>query len=354
MFERFGLTLMVNHGCNLRCRYCYTGDKTPRAMTAATARAGIDRALRSLVPDGVLELAFFGGEPLIEAELIWDLMGYSREQAIASGASVVWNMTTNGTLAQGTAWRVMTHPEMQLAISHDGLTEIHDRHRVTVEGHGSSATVLNTIDRLVAVGKEFRVVMVVRPDSVASLPEGIERLYKHGVRRFDPSLDLWTKWGVEDVAPLKASLRKCADFWSARLPEISISCLDEKAARIADVPSGSTARCGFGSGEVAVAPSGLLYPCERLIGADTDDHPHRLPGDVFAGEDFLTFPPVPGKTAEACTSCAINSLCSTTCRCSNLVRTGDVSRPDGLLCLWDQTCYREALRVLQRNAAPAA
>ena len=39
-------------------------------------------------------------------------------------------------------------------------------------------------------------------------------------------------------------------------------------------------------------------------------------------------------------------LCNTDCRCSNYVRTGDVSRPDGLLCLLDQTVYRETARVL--------
>jgi len=65
---RFALTLVVNHACNLRCTYCFTGDKVRRPMRLATGRKAIDRALQSLLPGGTLHLGFFGGEPLIEAD----------------------------------------------------------------------------------------------------------------------------------------------------------------------------------------------------------------------------------------------------------------------------------------------
>ena len=67
MYHSFALTLMVNHTCNLRCSYCYTGRKFQRAMDSGIGRAAIDRAARSLQQGGTLDLSFFGGEPLIEA-----------------------------------------------------------------------------------------------------------------------------------------------------------------------------------------------------------------------------------------------------------------------------------------------
>ena len=73
MHARFGLTLVVNHACNLRCSYCYTGEKIGRRLPLATGRKAIDRAISSLSQNGTLELAFFGGEPLVEAELILEL-----------------------------------------------------------------------------------------------------------------------------------------------------------------------------------------------------------------------------------------------------------------------------------------
>lgn len=347
MHARFGLTLVVNHACNLRCTYCYTGEKLRRPMPRKVGRKAIDRAMRSVAPGGTLELAFFGGEPLIEADLILELIEYARTLAAPRDVSLQTNMTTNGTLDAPSAWRVMTLPDMQLAISHDGLPEIHDRHRITVEGHASSTRVREIMERLRGAEKEFRVVTVLRPDTVELWPAGMEYLNSVGVRRFDPSLDLWTTWTRADGERLKAAIRNGADFWVEHLPECSVSWFDEKAAKLARVPMNETARCSFGHAEIAVTPVGNLYPCERLVGADEPGNAMRLPGDVFDGEDFLSNRPAAEKSAAECSQCALRALCSTTCRCSNYVRTGDVTRPDGLLCLWDQTCHSETIRVLE-------
>ena len=65
MFARFGLVLTVTHACNLRCTYCYAGEKFRRTMPEAIGRRAIERATRSLSAGGRLELSFFGGEPLL-------------------------------------------------------------------------------------------------------------------------------------------------------------------------------------------------------------------------------------------------------------------------------------------------
>jgi uncharacterized protein len=348
MHARFGLTLVVNHACNLRCSYCYTGEKIRRPLSLEIGRKAIDRALRSLGRDGTLELAFFGGEPLIEAELVLDLVHYARSEADNRDVHLAVSMTTNGTIESPASWSVMTLPELELAISHDGLPSTHDGHRVTVDGLPSSFRVQNTMARLIDAGKEFRVVMVVQPCSVESLPEGMEFLYTLGVRRFDPSLNLWTTWTRADGERLKYAIRRAADFWGDRLPECSVSWFDEKAARAAGIPLTETARCGFGHAEIAVTPAGNLFPCERLVGADEPSNPMRLSGHVFDGDDFLGHPSLPGMSPAECAPCTLQSLCSTkTCRCSNYIRTGDVNRPDGLLCLLDQSCYRETIRALE-------
>ena len=347
MYDCFSLVLMVTHACNLRCTYCYTGTKLSRSMNPEVGRAAVERALRSIRPAGTFELGFFGGEPLLEADLILDLIEYATAAAAEAGVGLHLSMTTNGTLATGRAWQVMTLPAMQLAVSHDGLPEVHDRHRRGRGGGGTSAAVLATIRRLQEAGKTVRVNMVVRPDNVGSLPEGIARLRELGIRQIDTSLDVWTHWNRDDARQLEQSLVRCAELWRAGLPHCGISWFDEKAAKLAGVPTSATARCGFGDGEIAVAPSGNLYPCERLIGEDAADNPMRLPGHALEGDDFC-LPAVPGRSAEGCAACAIQTHCNTTCRCSNYVRTGDVTRPDGLLCLLDRVIYRETSRVLRK------
>jgi uncharacterized protein len=348
MYPRFGLTLMVNHACNLRCTYCYTGDKFLRAMPEAIVWKAIDRAIQSLQAGGTLELAFFGGEPLVEAALIEQAIKYAVDRAHLRGVEVICNMTTNGTVVGPAAWRVIAHPRMTVAISHDGLPSVHDRHRIAIDGHGSSALVENTLRRLVEEEIDFHVVTVVRPDTVSHLADGLFYLYDVGVRRFDLSLDLWTTWTRDDARHLSVAISNCATQWAKWLPHIAINWFDSRTAHLMGVPSNVSARCSFGAGEVAVAPSGNLYPCERLIGEDRPDNAMRLPGHALDGDDFLAFSPASPKHAAECSACSLQPVCSTTCRCSNYLRTGDVTRPDGLLCWLDQCCIRETAAALAK------
>lgn len=346
-YPRFNLVLMVTHDCNLRCSYCYVGEKSRRVMPFEVGRAAIDRAVASLVAGGTLELGFFGGEPLLCAPLLGRLIPYARARAESRGVALQVGLTTNGTVATAEAWSVMMRPEVDLAISHDGLPEVHNRHRRFADGCGTSAHVLQTIHRLGAAGKDFRVVMVVRPDTVGDLSAGILFLRAMGVQRLEPSLDLWAEWADSDVEALREAVARCAEIWREGLPTHGIGWFDETAARLARVARTETARCSFGAGQAAVAPSGRLYPCERLIGADAADNPMLLPGDAQDGaEDFLSFPAPPPRRHVPCMKCAYRELCNTDCRCSNYVRTGECGRPDALLCALNRSCIWETARVL--------
>lgn len=127
MFDVFELTLMVNHACNLRCAYCYTGEKIRRPISDITSLTAIDHALNSLREGGDLQPGFSGGEPLLEADGILRWIEVAENAASEHGISVSCMMTTNGTLTSEPAWRAMTHESMSLSISHDGLPGIHDR-----------------------------------------------------------------------------------------------------------------------------------------------------------------------------------------------------------------------------------
>jgi len=351
MFDVFELTLMVNHACNLRCNYCYTGAKIHRPMPSLIGKIAIDRSIASLHPGGQLQLGFFGGEPLLEADCILEWVDYAQSSAAKAPKSVSYSLTTNGTLSSAAAWQVMTLEKMTLSVSHDGVPEVHDRFRRSTDGRPSSDQVIGTIDRLLSEDVAPNVSMVVRPDTVDLMADGLKFLHSRGVRQISPTLDLWTKWDHDAGLRLEKAIVESADFWSDNLPGFDISWFSEKAASIAGLSSNVVARCGFGVGQVAVSPAGNLYPCERLIENDETNITMRLPGDAFSGANFFeggfTESAPDGRSADACEACMIRSSCATTCRCSNYIRTGDVSKPDGLLCLLDRLCYRETLRCLQ-------
>lgn len=348
MFTNFGLTLMVNHACNLRCTYCYTGSKFQRRMQLAIAKKAIDRAVASTANGGTIELGFFGGEPLVEAKLILDLLDYAELCTKKRAIRIIGSITTNATITDEEAWKVMNHPNINLAISCDGLPEVHDSCRVTVDGRGTSSIVATTIQRLLAAQKEFRVVMVITPGNVSSVAKGIEYLFQLGVTRVDLSLDLWTKWERKDSAPLETMIRECAQVWQKGLPVRGINWFDEKTIKCAQIPTNKIARCSFGNGEIAVSPAGNLYPCERLIGEDSETNAMRMPGHIMDGkENFLPNEQQSRSCNDECNSCPVQSLCSTDCKCSNYIRTGDTQQPDLLLCMVNKLCTEETLKVLQ-------
>ena len=110
MPQHFGLTLMVNHACNLRCAYCYTGAKFHSPMQQAIGEIAMDRAMRTVVEAGILELGFFGGEPLLESTMIAHWMRYAGSRAAERRQRVRFSMTTNGTQVSRQAWEVMMAP----------------------------------------------------------------------------------------------------------------------------------------------------------------------------------------------------------------------------------------------------
>jgi len=256
-------------------------------------------------------------------------------------------VTTNGTITHPAAWRVMMAEDLELAVSVDGNPEMHDRHRRDTQGHGSAAVVAATLQQLLKAGKSPCVVLVVRPDNLALVPQGLSYLRDLGVRDVHLSLDLWTTWTSADGRRLSDMVDRIAELWRHWLPDFSLNWFDVKAAQLngMELRDGST-RCGFGDGEIAVAPSGRLYPCERLVGEDRSGNPSCLPGHVSVGSDFLDCTPSPFQRSEPCSRCALLDSCDTTCRCSNFIRTGEVNRPDGLLCILSKAVTAATVRAL--------
>ena len=147
--QHFGLTLVVNHACNLRCTYCYTGAKFSAPMPLEFGITAIMRAFRSLAPDGCLDLGFFGGEPLLEATRIHQWVAYARVWCERTGQRLQLNLTTNGTITSGDAWAIMRAADVDLAISFDASPEIHNRHRRDAKGNPTAALVEETMRRLI-------------------------------------------------------------------------------------------------------------------------------------------------------------------------------------------------------------
>ena len=344
------LSLILTHQCDLACSYCYAGEKSARDLPREVGERALERAFATLATGEALHLGFFGGEPLLAWEQLVPLARRARAMAAARRVELDLHLTTNGThlseavLAEGLALGI------RFTVSMDGLPEVHDRFRPRRGGQPSSAAALAAIARLVAAGAPFSVVSVVRPETVGRLGAGARFLAERGVRSLIPSLDAHAQWAPEHGAALERAIGELRALYVERFPALGVSWLE---TALAVLEGAARPACGVGEGEVAVAPSGRLYPCEQLVGAD-DEQAQRFARGHVADSGPLRAPLAPRAQPDQCSGCASEGACANSCACFNLARTGDPARPDGLRCTLERAALREARRARRELLAPAA
>lgn len=106
-------------------------------------------------------------------------------------------------------------------------------------------------------------------------------------------------------------------------------------------------KCNFGEKEIAVAPSGNLYPCERLIGDDKNST--MCIGNVFDGFDKEKRQSILDKRGNInteCIECSVKTRCMNWCSCINYATTGQINMIDGIVCFHE----RMAIEVTDKIA----
>ena len=142
-------TLVVNvtNQCNLACTYCYEygedkivdteNGKQPKFMTAETARASVDFALRESRENRSAHITFFGGETLMNFPVLKSTIAYARARAAEVGKDIDFSLTTNATLLKPDVIEFLAEERVGVTISIDGPEDLQNRFRVFKNGTGS-------------------------------------------------------------------------------------------------------------------------------------------------------------------------------------------------------------------------
>lgn len=348
------VTLVLTHECNLACTYCYAGEKFRKDMDWDTVVRSIELAFASPArrypwrdDDAPVDIGFFGGEPLI----CWDTMvracEYARARASELGRRLRLAVTTNGTLITPERAEVLRALEVEVTLSLDGVREAHDATRPQRGGRSSFDDVLRGAKSLLGAGGALDVIAVVAPQNVEHLGASVKFLAELGARQLilnpcfeevwsDEALALWEKGLVDSAAVYADSMR--------RGRPLAMPTFDNKLLAAAKGGLASCDTCGSGDRELAVAPSGNLYPCARMVGEDRD---HTLvigtldEGIVAKKAGGL----LRGPADPACETCAEKWRCGASCSCANLAETGTTHLPGGTQCWYEQASARVADEV---------
>lgn len=344
------VTLTLTHDCNLGCGYCYAGRKFKRAMTDEVMARALDLAFA----DGSarVQVGFFGGEPL----LAWDklvcatLMAEAR--AAAAGAELVLTVTTNGALVDDARADFLVAHGFFVGVSIDGVRAAHDATRPTRGGGSSFDAVVAGLDRLLARGARVETISVVDPANVAFLGDSVRFLVERGVRRLLLNPSYGADWSDEALDAWRRGYEAAGELYLARClagRPVYINAIEDKLVAHAKGGYDGGDRCGFGHGAVAVAPSGNLYPCERMVGED-DDAALRV-GDVWRGLDAgrrLVLDAQCGPVNDECGGCGVRARCTSFCACANRAETGELGLAGGVQCWHEQMAMQVADGVGER------
>ncbi len=149
------LVLTVTEACNLRCRYCMHGADLNwvrghgnRAMSRETAFRAVDYFLDRCDPDRKPVISFYGGEPLLEIDLITAVVGHIRRHRRGEEAALA--IDTNGIRLDRRAAALIHREHIHLQVSLDGPPEIHDRYRRSGHDRPTHATVMAGLRSLLA------------------------------------------------------------------------------------------------------------------------------------------------------------------------------------------------------------
>jgi uncharacterized protein len=122
------LSLHLTNRCNLACRYCYAA-RGQEDMTFETAV----RAIQTCAAGPNCGIIFFGGEPLLRRELIWEVIRWCER---TEPNRFHYKVTTNGTLLDEAFFDEAERLRLHVALSHDGMREAHDHSRTAADGTG--------------------------------------------------------------------------------------------------------------------------------------------------------------------------------------------------------------------------
>ena len=330
------LCLHIAHTCNLNCAYCFASQGKYHGERAIMSYEVGKQALDFLVANSGtrrnLEVDFFGGEPLMNFQVVKDLVAYARSIEQEKGKNFRFTLTTNGVLVDDDVIEWANRECSNVVLSLDGRKEIHDRYRVDYAGNGSWDRIVPKFQKFVEArgGKDY----YMRGTFTHANPDFLKDIQQ--------MLDLgFTELSMEPVvcAPEDPSALTAEDLpivldQYEKLAELMLE--RHKAGKpftfyhyMIDLKGGPciykrVSGCGSGTEYMAVTPWGDLYPCHQFVGEEA----FKL-GDIWQGvtntETQCEFAACNVYARPDCADCWAKLYCSGGCAANAYHATGAVT-----------------------------
>lgn len=333
------LCLHVAHTCNLNCEYCfasqgkYHGDRA--LMSFEVGKQALDFLMDHSGTRRNLEVDFFGGEPLMNWDVVKDLVRYARSIEEEKGKHFRFTLTTNGVLLDDEVMDFANREMHNVVLSLDGRKEVHDHLRKNYAGQGSYDVIVPKFQEFVRRrgNKDYYVRGTFTRENL-DFADDVEHLASLGFRHVSvepASGPLDDPFAIKegDLPAVEAEYEKLARQLQGR-KDVNFFHFNVDLAQGPCVIK-RLRGCGAGCEYVAITPDGDIYPCHQFVGREE----YRM-GNVRSGDFDMD---ISGKfaelniyTREDCRNCWARFYCSGGCSASNLLVNGDIKKPNAVAC----------------------
>ena len=337
------LCLHIAHDCNLACRYCFAGEGEYHGRKALMSLETGKKALDFLVANSGsrvnLEVDFFGGEPLLNWQVVKGLVAYGRSLEEPNHKKFRFTLTTNGVLLDDEVMAFVNKEMANVVLSIDGRKEVHDRMRPHRGGQGSYEEIVPKFRKLAdSRGQANYYVRGTFTHNNLDFAEDVAHLADLGFEQI--SVEPVVAQPTDDYALREEDLYKLLTEYD----RLAVELLERRKAGhpvnffhfMIDLEGGPCVAkrlsgCGSGTEYLAVTPWGDLYPCHQFVGNE-----EFLMGNVEEGvkrtdiqEEFKSCNVY---AKEKCKNCFAKFYCSGGCAANSYNFHGNINDAYDLGC----------------------
>ncbi len=350
------LCIHICHDCNFRCRYCFADEgayhSKRESMSLETAKAAVDFLIANSGNRKVLEMDFFGGEPLMNLDVLKQTVYYAKEQGAKAGKKFLFTTTTNALLLNDETIAFFNEEMENVVLSLDGRKEVHDAIRKSINGKGTFDLIIDKIKKFIQLrgNKSYYVRgtftaknLDFSKDVLFIADQGVDSISMEPVVTEIPDLQIKDEHLPEIEKEYETLCEAYLErhnngngfnFFHFNIDLEGGPCLSKRVSA-----------CGAGNEYFSVTPNGDLYPCHQFAG----DSNFKM-GSVTEG---ITRPELREKfknsclfTRKKCENCFAKFICSGGCSANNYHFNGDIDEPYQTTCAMMKKRVECAMHIL--------
>lgn len=346
------LFLMLVTQCNLKCSYCFlnwdeaeTLHSPSKTMRLATALRAVDNFAELVAPNSRDEsywqaITFYGGEPLMNAGVLADTVGYIKT---LKSRGKLWPDTeivvnTNATMVSSDFAQLAARENIEVQVSLDGFADVHDANRVDHEGRGSHASVIRGIETLTAARAKVVPMITITDTNIPTLTEFVRWMATElRIKSYMMNILMSSTGTPQAQYPQRAAQA----MWDAYQSNVAYEIVDHAyAGQIATFTSPRISRpsCGANGRKLTVFPDEQVHTCQAFDRNDVSGV-GRLGGLDLDSPNWSEWRNRSRFKSARCLSCPMLGCCGAGCAAGAYRASGSIHAPDPNHCQWLKSTF---------------